>query len=84
MTGLRAALERAVGHLRDGDADAAQTLLDGVLAAQPDQADAWHLRGILLHQRGDTDAAVAAIRHALTLLPPEHPVSQSEPPETKS
>ena len=74
MTALRAALAGAVERLREGDTDAAQTLLDGVLAEQPDQADAWHLRGVLFHQRGDTVAAVQAIRHALTLLPREHPV----------
>jgi predicted TPR repeat methyltransferase len=74
VTTGRAALEAAVERLQEGDTDAAQVHLDAVLAEQPDQADAWHLRGVLLHQRGDADAAVAAIRHALTLLPPDHPV----------
>jgi predicted TPR repeat methyltransferase len=74
VTALRAALERVVERLQEGDTDAAETLLDGVLAEEPDQADAWHLRGVLLHQRGYPGAAVAAIRRALTLLPPDHPV----------
>jgi len=72
--GLHQTLQAAVAALQNGDADAAEPLLHAVLTAEPEHADAWHLRGILQHQRGAHDEAVASIRHAIGRLPRGHPV----------
>jgi Flp pilus assembly protein TadD len=70
--GLHQNLQAAVTALQYGDPGAAEPLLDAVLAAEPGQPDAWHLRGILQHQRGAHDEAVRSIRHAIEHLPDGH------------
>jgi predicted TPR repeat methyltransferase len=61
-------LESAIAFLRDGDAVQAQPLLDSVLQALPQDADAWHYLGVMQHLRGQHGPAQDSIRHAINLL----------------
>jgi predicted TPR repeat methyltransferase len=54
------------GHLVE-----AEILYRKVLAAAPDYADAHHFLGVLLHQGGDSEAAVRAIHRSISLNPDE-------------
>ncbi len=64
---LRAAMaDHGAGRL-----DAAERLYAQVLARSPDHADAHHLRGVLLAQRGRHADALAAIERAVALQPGE-------------
>jgi len=62
---LAAALEK---H-RAGDLATARTLYDEVLAANPLDFDALHLKGALLRRLGDAAAAVASIEKAIAAVP---------------
>lgn len=64
----QARLEAAIALLREGEAAQAQPLLDGVLEALPDDADAWHYQGVMQHLRGQHGTAQDSIRHAINLL----------------
>jgi predicted TPR repeat methyltransferase len=70
--GLRPALQAAVAALQRADTGAAAAALEAAFEADPDNADGWHLRGILEHQRGNHPAAARAIRHAVDSLPGGH------------
>ncbi len=48
-----------------GDAAQAEKLYREVLAAQPDEPNAWHLLGVLASKRGDLDTAEQHIRKAI-------------------
>ncbi|HTI95509.1 MAG TPA: tetratricopeptide repeat protein [Rudaea sp.] len=61
MTNLQDALKQ---H-RDGDLDAAEAAYRALLAAEPENADALHLLGTLLHKRGHAADAEESIRSAL-------------------
>ncbi|KQQ83767.1 methyltransferase [Xanthomonas sp. Leaf131] len=63
------ALQHAIDAHRSGQLDNAAQLYAQVLDAQPGDATALHYQGVLLHQRGDSAAAVASITQALTLAP---------------
>jgi tetratricopeptide (TPR) repeat protein len=52
-------------HQRDGRLAEAEACYRQVLAAQPDQADALHLLGVIAHQVGRHDAAVELIGQAI-------------------
>jgi predicted TPR repeat methyltransferase len=60
---------RAAQCLRDGESDAAAALLQAVLETDPDRADALHLLGIALAQRGRFDAALPLLQRAAVLRP---------------
>lgn len=62
-------LAQALEAHRRGDRDEARRLYDAVLARDPDQADALHLRAVLDHQQGRLDAALAGLERALALAP---------------
>ncbi|TPG49853.1 tetratricopeptide repeat-containing sulfotransferase family protein [Sphingomonas glacialis] len=66
-----AALETlaAAIHMQLGDVVAAITAYQTVLAATPDDADAWHGLGHALRAVGRQDEAVAAYRRAVALRP---------------
>jgi predicted TPR repeat methyltransferase len=66
---LRNRLLQAVELLRNEHIDEAEPLLQQVLDATPEQADALHFMGVLRHTQGRTDEAVALIRHSLRVLP---------------
>ncbi len=53
----------------DGDLAGARVLYEEVLKAQPENADAHHLLGLLELYCGDDQAAETSIRHALRLEP---------------
>lgn len=69
MASTPALLNLALAHHRDGDLGAAQTLYQQVLAADPAQADALHLSGMLLHQQGRSAQGQALIERAVALAP---------------
>ncbi|MCU0840008.1 MAG: sulfotransferase [Rhodospirillales bacterium] len=62
-------LAEAVGHHRAGRLDRADSLYDRILTAVPDQADAWHLSGLVRHGRGDSEEAFRRIARAIALVP---------------
>ena len=62
-------LEAALERHRAGDLAAAAPLYDRVLAAEPLNFDALHLKGALLRKSGDAKAAVAAIEKAVAAHP---------------
>nr|WP_218583988.1 winged helix-turn-helix domain-containing tetratricopeptide repeat protein [Pseudomonas akapageensis] len=58
----------ALGHLA-GDVDGAIALLDRARLLNPNLAPAWYLGGILRALRGETDAAIENLNHAVRLSP---------------
>jgi protein O-GlcNAc transferase len=62
-------LSLALSHHRSGNLSLAEQLYRQVLAADPRQADAWHLLGVIAHQRGDYSTAVESIGSAVNLQP---------------
>ena len=67
----RQQLQRAVELLRAKHLDKAAIVLGSVLERWPGQGDALHYLGVLKHQAGDSEAAVALIRQAIDAMPPE-------------
>ena len=67
----RQQLEHAVELLRTKQLDKAALALQAVLQRWPGQGDALHYLGVLKHQAGDSDAAVALIRQAIDAMPNE-------------
>jgi len=63
------ALQIAVQHHQAGRLAQAEALYRQILAAQPDNADAVHLLGLIAHQAGRHDLAVEWIRRAIVLNP---------------
>ncbi|NKB57153.1 MAG: tetratricopeptide repeat protein [Alphaproteobacteria bacterium] len=61
--------DRAVADHRAGRIEAAADIYRGILDENPAHADAWHLLGLTLHQRGHNTSAVPAIHRALLLDP---------------
>ena len=66
---LAESLATAIDHLRNERVDEAEPALNAILQRWPDQPDALHFKGVLLHTRGEMDEAVALIRRALALVP---------------
>jgi tetratricopeptide (TPR) repeat protein len=56
--------KRRQGFLADAD-----ELTRGAAAVQPDNAEAVHMLGIIAHQSGNLDEAIAHVRRAVTLKP---------------
>jgi tetratricopeptide (TPR) repeat protein len=69
MLTIAEALDTAVKHHRAGNLRAAEQLYRQVLQADPHQADALHLLGILANQLGRTDEAIDLLRQALRANP---------------
>jgi tetratricopeptide (TPR) repeat protein len=67
MTTIPEALAIAVGHHQAGRLQAAEQIYRQVLAADPNQPDAWHLLGIIADQVGKHATAVEHIAHAIRL-----------------
>jgi tetratricopeptide (TPR) repeat protein len=67
MATISEALALAVQHHQAGRLQAAQQIYRQVLAAEPNQADAWHLLGVVAFQLGKHEAAVEQISRAIAL-----------------
>lgn len=63
------ALDRAMAMHRAGKLDQALSAYQDLIAADPQNADALHLTGLLAHQMGRTSVGIACIEHALTINP---------------
>src|SRR5262249_5597127 len=59
----------AVQLHRNGKIDQAELAYRNILDDEPDHAEALHLLGVLLHQRGQSQKAIRFIRRAVTLMP---------------
>lgn len=62
-------LEQALKSHMEGDLAAAEALYQAILAETPGQPDAIHYLGILYHQLGRSDEALALVRESLRLVP---------------
>jgi len=69
MATLAETLAQAVHYHQSGALQAAEYLYRQVLGADPNNADAFHLLGVLASQVGRHDQAVAYIQQALALRP---------------
>ena len=67
----RPLLARAVALLQAGDAARAEAALAAVLQRWPGQGDALHFMGLLRHQQGQSQAALALLQQAAAALPQE-------------
>ena len=66
---LQQAFELALGHHQFGRLAEAETIYRQVLAAEPRQADALHMLGVLAHQMGRNDVAAELIGQAIAAAP---------------
>jgi tetratricopeptide (TPR) repeat protein len=66
---LAEALALAEQHRAAGRLVEARTLCNKILAAQPDEANAVHLLGLLAHQSGQLGEAIEQLRRAAKLAP---------------
>ena len=71
-TSTRRRLEFASALLHSGNAAAAVTETDSIVAAEPDNAAAWMTRGSALRDAGRGTEAVEALTRALQLRPDPH------------
>ena len=62
-------MRAAYHHHQGGEYAAALALYQRILAAQPDNADAWYLRGEIARRTGRVDAAVDWLEKAVALRP---------------
>ena len=65
----RVDLDKAISLHRAGRLGEARPLYERILAADPENASAWHFLGVLQHQSGDSDTAIQSITRALELDP---------------
>src|SRR5579864_1566090 len=63
------AVRTAMELQKAGNLAQAEVIYRQVLAATPNQVDAWHLLGVLLDQTGRLDQALDHLRTARMLLP---------------
>jgi predicted TPR repeat methyltransferase len=68
---LHEALELAVRYQQAHQFDVAETIYRRILEALPDQPDALHFLGVLMHQRGKSAEALEPLQRAIQLQP-EH------------
>lgn len=66
---LTDALTLAYDHHAAGRLDEAAGIYRQILQAHPDQPDALHLLGVICHQNGDNETAIAMIQRALAERP---------------
>jgi predicted TPR repeat methyltransferase len=62
-------LERALQHHEAGSLDQAHAIYQRILVAEPNNADALHLSGLILHQTGNHAAAIELIARAIEINP---------------
>ena len=68
MATISEALMMAVVHHTAGRLQAAEQIYRQILAVEPDQADAWHLLGVVAAHTGRPAMAVEHIRRAIPLV----------------
>jgi predicted TPR repeat methyltransferase len=61
------ALESALEHHHAGRLPEAEAIYQQILGVDPNNAEALHLSGVIAHQRGINDSAVALINRAITI-----------------
>jgi tetratricopeptide (TPR) repeat protein len=61
--------QTALAYHRSGDLSRADAIYAEIVAHDPANAEAIHLRGVLAYQKGDYSSAVSAIQRALSLAP---------------
>jgi protein O-GlcNAc transferase len=67
MATIPEALAIAVQHHQAGRLQSAEQIYRQVLAVEPNQADAWHLLGLISHQLGRQGIAIEYIGRAIAL-----------------
>src|SRR5262249_9910918 len=67
MATIPEALSIAIRHHQAGQLQAAEQVYRQILAVAPGHAPSWHLLGVIAHQVGNHQVAVAPIQHALQL-----------------
>lgn len=70
---IRQAFEAAVAHHRAGRLREAEAIYRNILSADPNDADALHMLGLLAHHTGRPAAALELIRSAIGLYPDAAP-----------
>jgi len=60
-------LNTALQHHRTGSLEKAEAIYRQILQDFPNQADAWHLMGLIAFQRGDLDLSLELINKAITI-----------------
>lgn len=60
-------MQTAIRKHQDGDLDSASRLYQQVLAKTPNNADAWHLAGVLSHQVGQSKNSLVFMQRAIEL-----------------
>jgi len=63
---LQATFQNAISRHQSGDVESAMRLYRAILKRHPDHAGANHLLGVTLHQRGDSERAIAHLEKALS------------------
>ena len=69
MPTISQALAIALKHQHGGRLQVAEQIYRQILQVQPDQVDAIHLLGVIAHQMGKPDEALACYRRTLELKP---------------
>ena len=69
MNGPKESLAEGLAAHRAGRLDVAASVYDRILAGDPDNAEALHLKGVLVRDRGDAAAAVTLLKRAADLDP---------------
>jgi tetratricopeptide (TPR) repeat protein len=69
MATISQALAIAIQYHQAGRLETAEQIYRQILAAEPNQADAWHLLGVIQAQTGNHQRAVEYIRRALAARP---------------
>ncbi|MCA9115880.1 MAG: class I SAM-dependent methyltransferase [Planctomycetaceae bacterium] len=69
MTAVKEALEQAVCLHLKGDLQPAAQIYQSILAAQPNNADALQLSGVMAHQQGQFQTAIDLLKRAAEINP---------------
>jgi tetratricopeptide (TPR) repeat protein len=69
MTDTKKLLDLALQSFQEGNSGRTETLCRQVLEREPCNADAFHMLGILAHQRGRNDSAVEYFQKTITFSP---------------
>jgi tetratricopeptide (TPR) repeat protein len=69
VSGSDTAMQAALDHHRGGDLVGAKTAYEAILEAEPDNAQAWQMLGLVAHQAGDAETALEKLTQAVSLRP---------------